>query len=470
MIKIATYADRKVALLGLSRTGIAAGHALLAGGATLLAWDDAPAARERARQCLGPAAVIDDPAQIAWSEVASLVVSPGIPLHFPKPHPVIASAREAGCEILGDIELFARARAARTEPTRLVLITGTNGKSTTTALLGHIVAAAGLPVAVGGNIGTAVLELPALPEQGVYVVEISSFQLDLTRCSEADIAILLNITPDHLDRHGDMAGYVAAKSRVFDGMPAAGICIVGVDDSYSRHIRDDLHADGRPVVSLSTGGEIAQGVFVRDGTLCEIEAGAVHPQMDLRDLPHLPGRHNWQNVAAAYAAARALGIARGQICAAIESFPGLAHRMEQLGHIGNVRFVNDSKATNADATARALSCYTNIFLILGGVAKSGGIDALKPFFPRIAKAYLIGEAAEAFSATLADVAHVICGDLENAVAAAFADASRQDEAVILLSPACASFDQFENFEARGVAFCASVDALRQAAQVKGGAA
>ncbi len=478
MIDVTTYADRNVAVLGMSRTGIAAGHALLAGGARVFALDDMPAARERARECLGAAVVVDDAAQISWSDIATLVVSPGVPLHFPKPHPVIRKARAAGCEILGDIELFARARAERT---RLVLITGTNGKSTTTALLGHIIAESGLPVAVGGNIGKPVLEMPGLPDQGVYVVEISSFQLDLTSHSQADIAILLNITPDHLDRHGDMAGYVAAKRRIFDGLSVAAGCIVGVDDTYGENICSDLRAAGHSVVPLSienetaesgevTTCEITEGIVVRDGKLCEVVAGTEHPQMDLRDLSHLPGSHNWQNVAAAYAAARGLGLARAEICTAIETFPGLAHRMEQLGKIGTVRFVNDSKATNADATARALACYTDIFLILGGVAKSGGIEGLKPFFSHIAKVYLIGEAAAAFAAALDDVPHIICGDLETAVSAAFADASSQKkEAVILLSPACASFDQFENFEARGAAFRAWVERLRQDNSMAGGA-
>jgi UDP-N-acetylmuramoylalanine--D-glutamate ligase len=460
MIDLGFMAGSTVAVLGLGRSGRAAAEALLAGGARVLAWDDSAAARAAAQAANIP---LVDLATIDWRAPAALVLSPGIPHTFPKPHAAVAQARAAGCAVIGDIELLVRARPG----CRFVGITGTNGKSTTTALIGHILAAAGRPAQVGGNLGTPVLTFAPLGADGVYVLEMSSYQLELTPSAVFDVAVLLNISPDHLDRHGGMAGYSAAKQRVFAGQTRPRVAVVGVDDAPTRAIADALAAQGEPILRPISGERaVAGGVYAIDGTLIDDSDGQRTPVLDLARVASLPGRHNAQNAAAAFAAVRALGLDVAVIVAAIVSFPGLAHRQERIGKIAGIAFVNDSKATNEDAAARALGCYQAIYWIAGGVAKAGGITGLTGFFARMRHAYLIGEAAEAFAETLGNaVPHSIVGDLASAVAAAFHDA-KQDSiagAVVLLSPACASFDQYADFEARGEHFRRLVDALPRAA-------
>jgi UDP-N-acetylmuramoylalanine--D-glutamate ligase len=441
------YRERPVAVLGLARSGRAAALALGRSGATVLAWDDSAAARQAA-EAAGIALTdlaAEDPT--GW---AALVVSPGIPAVL-KPHPLVARARAAGVKVIGDIELLWQARTGA----RLVGITGTNGKSTTTSLIGHILAAAGGPVAVGGNLGTAVLTLPRLDATGIYVVEMSSYQLDLVDETRFDVAILLNVTPDHLDRHGDMAGYVAAKSRIFRHQSVLETAIIGLDDAPSRGVAEALAGAGRRVIGISVERAVPGGVFVTDGRLIDATHGAPVEILDLRPIATLPGRHNRQNAAAAYAACRALGLDRDAIVAGLGSFPGLAHRQQLVGRCGKVRFVNDSKATNADAVAKALGCYARIHWIAGGLPKQGGIASLAPFFGRIAQAYLIGAAAPDFAATLAGSVPIRqCGDLATALAEAAAAAALDPDPapVVLLSPACASFDQFPDFEVRGETF------------------
>lgn len=454
MIAVDVFEGRKVAVFGLGRSGVSAARALHQGGAEVLAWDDAAMRREAAGATLGSGVRFADPASMDWAGVAALVLSPGVPLHFPAPHPCVLAARAAGAGVICDIELFLRMRARAFAATRLVMVTGTNGKSTTTALIGHLLREAGYAVQVGGNIGTAVLDLAPLGPDGVYVLEMSSYQLDLIGASRADVAVLLNITPDHIDRHGSLAGYVAAKSRIFDGLAPGARAVIGVDDAHGAVIAGDLGAKGVHVSRIKVGQPLSQpGFLVQEGTLFEVTSGGVHSITDLRGAERLPGAHNWQNAAAACAAAMALGVPQTQIVQGLHSFPGLAHRMEEVGRIGATRFINDSKATNADATARALACHDGVYVILGGVPKAGGIDSLSAFFPGIRKAYLIGEAAEAFARTLRGrVAYQQCGNLAAAVAASVRDTAAQSGAVVLLSPACASFDQFENFEARGEAF------------------
>ncbi|MFP5469129.1 MAG: UDP-N-acetylmuramoyl-L-alanine--D-glutamate ligase [Alphaproteobacteria bacterium] len=454
MIAARAFRGKKTAVFGLARTGISAARALLQGGAEVVAWDDAQAKRNDATAVLGAKVVLADLATMDWTKISVLVLSPGVPLHFPALHPVVRAARDAGCEVIGDVELFFRARRANFPETKLVLVTGTNGKSTTTALIGHLVREAGLAVQVGGNIGTAALDLEQLGPNGVYVLEMSSYQLDLTGPTGADVAVWLNITPDHIDRHGSLSGYVAAKRRIFDGLAQNGVAVVGTDDVHGLDMCDALRASGVQVNPVSVAhAPVKPGVYVQDGVLYDALSGEAQKVMDLCALTRLPGAHNWQNAAAAYAAALALGISRARIVGGLESFAGLAHRMEEVGRVKGVRFINDSKATNADATARALACYDGVYVILGGVPKEGGIDSLAQFFPRIRKAYLIGQAADAFAGTLEGRApYQKCGDLANAVSAAARDADQEDEAVVLLSPACASFDQFENFEARGEMF------------------
>jgi UDP-N-acetylmuramoylalanine--D-glutamate ligase len=457
MIRPTSFSGRPVAVLGLGKSGIVAAKALAAAGAEVRAWDDNPATRERAHR---DGIAIVELASCDWSDIATLVISPGIAHTHPAPHPVALRARARGAEIIGDIEVLAR----NVRGPRWVGITGTNGKSTTTALIGHVLDAAGRRAEVGGNIGTPALSLATLGSEGIYVLEMSSYQLEITPSLAFDVAILLNVTPDHLDRHGGMEGYVAAKTRIFQGQARLRVAVIGVDDEICARLADRFARDaGRIVTPISATRRLEAGVYVVDGEMIDATAAPARRVCDLRAIATLPGAHNWQNAAAAYAACRALGVDAATIAAALASYPGLPHRQERVGAVGPVVFVNDSKATNADATAKALGCYDAIWWIAGGIAKEGGIDSLAGYWPRIRKAYLIGKAAPDFARTLASagVAHRMSGTLEVALAEAADDAARAEDAnrVVLLSPACASFDQFANFEARGARFRELVAAL-----------
>ena len=448
MIGLPVYKDRKVAVLGLARSGIAAAEALAASGAEVLAWDDSAGACHAAAE---RGIALADLGTAEPKDWAALVMSPGIPLTHPAPHPIAAKALAAQVPVIGDIELLWQAGTGA----RFLGITGTNGKSTTTALIGHILAEAGKSVAVGGNLGTAVLTLPPLKADGTYVIEMSSFQLDLIQETRFAVAILLNVTPDHLDRHGDMAGYVAAKSRIFMNQLPGDAAIIGVDDEWCRKVADELEQGHSRVIRISVERAVPGGVYALDGELIDDTEGLQRRIVLLRNFPRLPGAHNWQNAAAAYAAARACGLSPVEIGVALAKFAGLAHRQELVATLGKVRFVNDSKATNADAAAKALGCYDAIHWIAGGVPKAGGIEPLKGFFPRIRHAYLIGSAAKQFQETLGSaVPSTLSGDLPSAIRAAAAAAQIDPAAapVVLLSPACASFDQYRNFEIRGDAF------------------
>jgi UDP-N-acetylmuramoylalanine--D-glutamate ligase len=456
MIDVTSFRQQRVAVMGLARSGLAAAEALQRGGAEVLAWDDSA---ERRAQASARGLPVVDLAAADLGRVAALVLSPGIPSTFPKPHPVAARARAAGIEIIGDIELLARSR----RDARFAGITGTNGKSTTTALLGHILGEAGMRAAVGGNLGVPALSLAPLGRDGVYVLEMSSYQLELTKSLVFDIAVLLNITPDHLDRHGGMEGYVAAKERIFAGQTTRQAAVIGFDDHICRGIAQKLAASGHRIVPISTEQTAPGGVYIAGAQLIDDIDHRQATALDLTTLPRLPGRHNWQNAAAAFAAARCLGLAPDLAARGIVSFPGLAHRQELIATIAGVRYVNDSKATNADATAKALACYDDICWIAGGVGKEGGIASLASFFPRIRHAFLIGEAAPAFAETLAGrVPFTRSGDLATALRQARAMA--RPGGTVLLSPACASFDQFRDFEARGDAFRALVASLQSEAR------
>ena len=457
MIDVFPFSGIPVAVLGLGKSGLVAARALKASGADVRAWDDSEGKRKAAAAEGIP---IVDLRSADWSDITSLVISPGIPHTFPKPHPVAAKAKEAKVEIISDIELLARTQREAS----FVGITGTNGKSTTTALLGHIFKQAGRNVAVGGNIGTAALSLPALGQGGIYVLEMSSYQLEITFSITFDIAVLLNVTPDHLDRHGGMDGYIAAKRRIFHRQTAPRTAVIGVDDEACRAIWQDLvRAGDQVIVPISSASELIDGVYAADGWLLDATRGKPERIVALDELPTLPGAHNWQNAAAAYAAARAAGVDAETIAAALKTYPGLPHRQERVGERDGVLFINDSKATNADAAEKALGCYEHIYWIAGGLAKEGGITSLTPYFSRIRRAYLIGQAADSFAQTLEGrVPYLLTRELKKAVESAFADAVRDGHrgAVVLLSPACASFDQFRDFEARGDTFRALVGALQ----------
>ena len=458
MIGVTGFRDRPIAVMGLGRSGLAAAESLMASGALLAAWDDDAAGREAA---VARGIPLTDLAQVDWAKIDTLVLSPGIPDSHPAPHPVAAAARAAGASIVCDIELLFRSRPEA----GYVGITGTNGKSTTTALIGHVLGAAGQEVETGGNLGPPALAMRPLGRGAHYVLELSSYQLERVPSVVFDVAVLLNISPDHLDRHGGMDGYVAAKARIFEGQSDRHTAIVGVDDDHSRAIYDRLRARRLDsVIPIAVGRPVAGGIYVLDGRLIDDAAGGDGDGLDLRDLSRLPGRHNWQNAAAAYAACRAAGLAADAIATGFATFPGLPHRLEPVAVVDGVAFVNDSKATNAAAAETALLCYDDIYWIAGGQAKAGGIAALTPHFDRIAHAFLIGEAADDFAATLAErVPCTISRTLAAAVGAAHdrAVADCRPGAVVLLSPAAASFDQFADFEARGEAFRAAVQALAE---------
>jgi len=418
MIPVRGFEGRKVAVFGLARSGLAAARALKAGHAEVVVWDDKALARDAAR---GEGLALEDLGRADWSDLSALVVAPGVPLTHPAPHWTVAMAKDAGVEVLGDIELFARTIAASPVHKRpkVVAITGTNGKSTTTALVAHVCAQAGRDVRIGGNIGVGVLGLEDMHGGAVYVLELSSYQLDLTSSLKADVAVILNISPDHLERHGDMAGYVAAKKRILLNQGKGDTAVVGVDDAWCQQICTEITAaNRRTTVPISARRAMGRGVYALQGVLYDATGERVAEVADLMRARSLPGRHNWQNAAAAYAAARALGLSVDDAADGLMTFPGLAHRMEPVGAIGRVRFVNDSKATNADAARQALASYPKVYWIAGGQPKAGGIESLGDLFGHVVKAYLVGEAQDAFAATLERrVAYARCGTIDAAVRA-----------------------------------------------------
>ena len=448
---LGAYRERKVGVLGLGRSGRAVARALATRGADVILFDDDPGTVARALETGGRAG---KPENLA--DLALLVVSPGVPLTHPAPHPLITAARSRSLPIAGDIELF----AATYPETFLIGVTGTNGKSTTTALIAHILAEAGLPATAAGNIGRPVFDLePAAGD--ILVLELSSFQLELCRSLRCRIAVWLNLEPDHLDRHGDLEGYIAAKRRLFAGQRTGDRAVIAIDDPVSRALAGELEAAGRSVTRVS-GVSVEADVGVEDDRLVERIAGETRRIADLSRLAGLRGTHNRQNAAAAFAVARLLEVPADQVAEALAGFPGLPHRMQEVGRLGRVRFVNDSKATNPAAAGRSLASFSDIYWIAGGRPKPGGFQALQPHLGNVRKAFLIGEAAEELAGFLADRVPVErVGELGEAVSAATTAARASDaaEPVVLLAPACASFDQFPDFEARGRAFAAHVAAL-----------
>jgi UDP-N-acetylmuramoylalanine--D-glutamate ligase len=445
------FAGKRFAVVGLGRAGLAAMRALTAMGAAVVGWDDAPFARETARR---EDFFVADPASDI-GDYDALILSPGIPHRLPVPHRIATAAQDAGRPILTDAELLFQAVRASGSRARFAGITGTNGKSTTTALLAHILAQAGIAHAAGANLGPAALSLPWLPDDGVYVLEMSSYMLERIATLRFAVACMLNLSPDHLDRHGDMDGYAAAKMQIFARQRDTDIAVFGIDDAPSRALAGTLPR------AIRISGHSEADLYADGGILRDRHG----PLLDLRHAKALPGTHNAQNAAAAAAMASSLGVARETIAEAVRTFGGLAHRQELVGEIDGIFFINDSKATNADAASRALGCYDRLVWIAGGIAKAGGIAGLAPFFPRIAHALLIGRDAPDFAATLHahGVPHSIVGTLDDAVPAAHGLACASGVATVLLSPACASFDQFSGFEERGARFAELVHRLGGAA-------
>jgi len=450
MIPVTSFKGQNVAVFGLGGSGQAAVRALLAGGAQVAAWDDSAVAREAT---VAAGLAVEDLRSADWQGFAALVLAPGVPLTHPKPAWPVVSARSAGIEIIGDIELFCRERRRNVPNAPFVAITGTNGKSTTTALIAHLLAATGREVEMGGNIGRAILSLEPPRTGRFHVIECSSFQIDLAPSLNPSVGVLLNVTPDHLDRHGTLAAYARIKERL---VAQSDVAVIAVDDGWTQSIADRLQRAGTPVIRVSARRPLADGVYADGAEIFVAESGASHRLATLAGVATLRGSHNAQNAVAAIAVCRALGISDAEIAKGLSTFAGLAHRMEEVGRRGRVIFVNDSKATNADAAAKALAVFPRVYWIAGGRPKAGGIKSLAPFFPRVIKAYLIGEATDEFAATFGNsVQYMKCGTLQNAVAAAAADAGDDRgglDPVVLLSPACASFDQFQNFEKRGDAF------------------
>jgi len=450
-----TYRDQTLAIFGLGRTGITAALSLQKAGADVLAWDDNADTRAAA---LEAGVTLSDLNTADWRYIDALLLSPGVPHHLPEAHWSATAARDADTPIICDVEIFARDMAARTPRPKIIAITGTNGKSTTTTLIGHILTHAGRDAHIGGNIGRGVLDLPEPTDKArretIYVLELSSYQLERSPSLHADAAILLNLSPDHLDRHGDMAAYTAAKLNIFANQTTPDAAIIGIDTPATRTIYSRLKArNGRSIIPVSTQSTVSHGINAVNGRISDTTSRKAVSVIDLTDVPTLTGRHNYQNAACAYAACRTVGLTPEQIARGMQTFPGLAHRMEIVGTAGPVTFINDSKATNAEAALQALRAFPDIHWIAGGMPKAGGIEPLRETFPNVTKAYLIGSAAQGFARTLDRVPHTLSGDLASAVRCAARDAFAHGKpTTVLLSPACASFDQFANFEVRGDAF------------------
>ena len=462
MIAVQGHEGQTVAVLGLGRSGLATCAALSAGGARVLAWDDSPEARARAE---GAGLDLHDLGRVDWSQVAVLITSPGIPHLYPAPNRIIASAMAAGVPVDNDIGLFFRSfstpETMEYEKTpKVVAVTGSNGKSTTTALIHHVLRESGRPAQMAGNIGRGVLSIDPPQDGEVVVLELSSYQIELARALTPDIAVFTNLSPDHLDRHGGMGGYFAAKRRLFaEGGPDRAI--IGVDQPEGLYLAGQLaqaREDTR-VIRISSGTKLTGpgwNVFARKGYLSEFRHGKQVAAIDLRAMPGLPGAHNHQNACAAYAVARTLGLAPRLIEDAFATFTGLPHRSQLVAETGSVTYINESKATNVESAAQALQAFDNIRWIAGGLGKEGGIAALAPHLTRVSKAYLIGHSARDFALQLGETPHDICETMDRAVARAMAEARAGD--VVLLAPAAASFDQYPDFEKRGEDFIAAVRA------------
>lgn len=454
------FSGETIAVLGLGRSGLATARALRAGGATPLCWDDNTEARARAEAegfACAPLKHAD-----AFDGVAALITSPGIPHLYPTPNPTIALAMSLGIPVDNDIGLFFRSFATPDwdefdSLPRVIAVTGSNGKSTTSALIHHVLTAAGRPTQLAGNIGRGVLDIDPGEDGGIVVLELSSYQTELARALTPDIAVFTNLSPDHLDRHGGMGGYFAAKRRLFTiGGPDRAV--IGTDEPEGLFLASQLSvapADDR-VIRVTSAKPSGPGwvVSARKGFLAEHRKGRQTGSIDLRPIPGLPGAHNHQNAACAYAACRSLGLAPRQIEAGFASFKGLPHRSQIVGTANGVTFVNDSKATNVDSAAKALQAFDRIRWIAGGLEKEGGLAALTPHLGGVRKAYLIGRSAAEFALGIPDTPHEVCETMARAVAAAVAEAEPGD--TILLAPAAASFDQYDNFERRGEDFIAEV--------------
>jgi len=454
-----------VAVLGLGRSGLATARALTAGGAIALCWDDSADARARAE---AEGLILHDLRRgDAWNDVVALITSPGIPHLYPAPNPVIRAAYEAGVAVDNDIGLFFRSYATEDwnmfdRLPRVVAVTGSNGKSTTSALIDHVLKHAGRKVQLAGNIGRGVLDLDPASDGEVVVLELSSYQTELARALAPDIAVFLNLSPDHLDRHGGIGGYFAAKRRLFaEGGPDRAV--IGVDEAEGQYLANqmrEMSGSGEPVIRISSGRKLrgdGWNVFARKGFLAEWRKGRQVATIDLRDIAGLPGSHNHQNACAAYAVCRTLGLAPRQVEAGFQTYPGLPHRSQVVLVHKGVTYVNDSKATNADSARQALKAFGKVRWIAGGLGKDGGIATLAPELTSVVKTYLFGHSAQDFALQLGDVPHEQCGDMATAVARAAADAEPGE--VVLLAPAAASFDQYADFEKRGDDFIKHVRAL-----------
>ena len=459
MIDVFPFSHYLVAVFGLGRSGLSSATALKNSEAEVEAWDDDEDARAAAAEAGVP---MVDLYKCDWKEHTTLVLSPGIPLNHPEPHKIVQMARAANVEVISDIELLVRTQ----REAAYIGITGTNGKSTTTTLLGHIMQIAGREVEIGGNLGVPALELGPVSSDGTYVLEMSSYQLELTKSITFDVAVLLNISPDHLDRHGGVDGYVQVKKSIFNRQTKPRTAIIGIDDEFCRAIYDELTAaDEQVVIGISGREQVHGGIYAINGILVDDTDGQETPVMDLKGNPCLAGQHNWQNAAAAYAAAKSAGVQPHAVMACINSYPGLVHRQEPIAMIDGVGYVNDSKATNAEAAAKALACYDAVYWIAGGRPKEGGLQAVEAHLGNVRHAFLIGEASMEFSKFLdGHVPMTMSGDIKSAVTEA-AKMAKKDASgggpapVVLLSPAAASFDQFDDFEARGDAFRDLVEAL-----------
>lgn len=450
------FKGKNIAVLGLGRSGRTAALALQESGAQVVAWDDTTAARDAAKN---ENIHIEDLTTIDWHAIDELVLSPGIPHHYPAPHPIVAQAKAAGLKPISDIEILYKTQSEAT----YVGITGTNGKSTTTALVGHILKSTGHKCEVGGNIGIPVMNLEPLGKGGTYVLEISSYQLEITQSIHFNVSILLNVTPDHLDRHGGLEGYIAAKQLIYANSNPDDTLIIGIDDPHCFAIYERLKTSSQfNLVPISIQKKISNGLYVKEGQLIE---GVTDSNIcDLSPLLRLKGQHNWQNTAAAFAACRTLGLKDSQIINALESFPGLAHRQQLVKSWQQIRFVNDSKATNAEAVAQALAAYSGeaLYWLAGGRPKEGGIASLEPYFTNVNHAFIYGEAQDLFALSLeGKVPYTRAKDLREATELALKKAENQPttEIVVMLSPACSSFDQFKDFEQRGESFCSYINEL-----------